>query len=196
MVRERWQFGDLGEVEPWRVRGRRGVRGRCESVCGGDRPDGGVQGAVLGELFAAGAGGSCNEIRAGHTLGCSISGLVGENRGVGIVTVLFQRERHQESFCSSRICRISTAIAGSQFKSPASKVIAIRWKSRHGLRIKYRELKYWAKVAGNDRRAVRESRANWRESARAAEAELQELKNSEASVSPTSLARSIPRPSA
>ena len=91
---------------------------------------------------------------------------------------------------------MSTAIAGSPFKSPVSKVIAILLKSRDGLRIKYRELKYRAKLADNDRRAVRESRGHWRERARAAEAELQALKKSEASVSPPSLVRSIPRPSA
>jgi hypothetical protein len=67
---------------------------------------------------------------------------------------------------------MSTAIAANQFRSPPSKVIAILLKSRDGLRIKYRELKYRAKVADNDRRAVRESRGNWRERALAAEAEL------------------------
>ena len=71
---------------------------------------------------------------------------------------------------------MSTAIAVNQFKSPPSKVIAILLKSRNALRIKYRELKYQAKVADNDRRAVRESRVNWRERALAAEAELEELK--------------------
>lgn len=74
---------------------------------------------------------------------------------------------------------MSTAIAVNQFRSPPSKVIAILLKSRDGLRIKYRELKYRAKVADNDRRAVRESRGNWRERALAAEAELEELKKSE-----------------
>ena len=74
---------------------------------------------------------------------------------------------------------MSTAIAANQFRSPPSKVIAILLKSRDGLRIKYRELKYQAKVADNDRRAVRESRVNWRERALAAEAELEELKKSE-----------------
>ena len=58
-------------------------------------------------------------------------------------------------------------------------VIAILLKSRDGLRIRYRELKYQAKVVDNDRRAVRESRGNWREPALAAEAELEECKKSE-----------------
>lgn len=74
---------------------------------------------------------------------------------------------------------MSTAIAVNQFRSPPSKVIAILLKSRNALRIKYRELKYGAKVADNDRRAVRESRGNWRERALVAEAELEELKKSE-----------------
>ena len=86
--------------------------------------------------------------------------------------------------------------AGSQFKSPVSKVIAILCKSRDGLRIKYRELKYRAKVADNDRRAVRESRGRWRERALAAEAELQELKKSEVTARPPTLVGAIPRPSA
>ena len=74
---------------------------------------------------------------------------------------------------------MSTGIAANEFKSPPSKVIAILLKSRNRLRIKYRELKYQAKVADNDRRAVRESRGNWRVRALAAEAELEELKKSE-----------------
>ena len=74
---------------------------------------------------------------------------------------------------------MSIAIAANQFKSPASKVIAFLLKSRGELRIKYREVKYQAKIADNDRRVVRESRNNWRNRAFAAEAELEALKKSE-----------------
>ena len=74
---------------------------------------------------------------------------------------------------------MSIAVAAKEFKSPSSKVIAFLRKSRDVLRIKYREVKYQAKIADNDRRAVRESRTLWRDRALAAEAELETLKKSE-----------------
>ena len=71
------------------------------------------------------------------------------------------------------------AILVNHFKLPPSMVIAILLKSRDRLRMKYCEMKYQAKVADNDCRAVRERRVNGRERTLSAEAELDELRKNE-----------------
>lgn len=64
----------------------------------------------------------------------------------------------------------------AELKSPPHKIIAFLKKGRDRLREKYRQLREKLRVAENQVRAVTKSRDAWRSRAKAAEAELADLK--------------------
>lgn len=74
--------------------------------------------------------------------------------------------------------RMTKAI--QDYKSPTHKIIAFLKKGRDDLRQKYANLRVELRRAQNQVRAVTKSRQNWELRARSAEAELDELKKSNA----------------
>lgn len=65
-----------------------------------------------------------------------------------------------------------------EYRSPQHKILAMLKKGRDDLRVKYRAVMEQRRVAENQVRAVEKSRAQWRQRAEAAEAELRQLKKS------------------